>query len=48
MMNHLGVNVPDIPHAVNYYTQKTGYTEAFRVIGESGISPFTCSARTLS
>ena len=36
MMNHLGVNVPDIPEAANYYTQKMGYKEAFRVTDDRG------------
>jgi catechol 2,3-dioxygenase-like lactoylglutathione lyase family enzyme len=36
MMNHLGVNVPDIPQAVTYYTQKMGYKEAFRVTDDKG------------
>jgi catechol 2,3-dioxygenase-like lactoylglutathione lyase family enzyme len=36
MMNHLGVNVPDIPQAVSYYTQKMGYKEAFRVTDDKG------------
>lgn len=36
MMNHLGVNVPDIPEAVSYYTQKMGYKEAFRVTDDRG------------
>ena len=36
MMNHVGVNVPDIPQAVSYYTEKMGYKEAFRVAGENG------------
>src|SRR5439155_8663 len=36
MMNHLGVNVPDIPQAVSYYTQKMGYKEAFRVTNDQG------------
>ena len=31
MMNHVGINVPDITEAVTYYTQKMGYREAFRV-----------------
>src|SRR5215510_15624864 len=31
MMNHVGINVPNIPEAVTYYTQKMGYKEAFRV-----------------
>ena len=36
MMNHVGVNVPDIPQAVSYYTDKMGYKEAFRVAGDNG------------
>ncbi len=36
MMNHVGINVPNIPEAVTYYTQKMGYTEAFRVNDEKG------------
>jgi catechol 2,3-dioxygenase-like lactoylglutathione lyase family enzyme len=36
MMNHVGVNVPDIPAAIAYYTQKMGYREAFRVHDEKG------------
>jgi hypothetical protein len=36
MMNHLGVNVPDIPQAVSYYSEKMGYKEAFRVAGDNG------------
>jgi len=36
MMNHLGVNVPDSPQAVSYYTQKMGYKEAFRVTDDKG------------
>jgi len=36
MMNHVGVNVPNIPEAVTYYTQKMGYKEAFRVNDEKG------------
>ena len=36
MMNHLGVNVSDIPQAVSYYTQKMGYKEAFRVTNDQG------------
>ena len=31
MMNHVGINVPNIDEAVTYYTQKMGYREAFRV-----------------
>lgn len=36
MMNHVGINVPDIPEAVTYYTQKMGYREAFRVHDDKG------------
>ena len=36
MMNHVGINVPDIGEAVTYYTQKMGYREAFRVNDEKG------------
>jgi predicted enzyme related to lactoylglutathione lyase len=36
MMNHVGINVPNIPEAINYYTQKMGYKEAFRVTDDKG------------
>ncbi len=36
MMNHVGINVPDIPEAMTYYTQKMGYREAFRVNDDKG------------
>jgi len=36
MMNHVGINVPNIDEAVTYYTQKMGYREAFRVPDEKG------------
>jgi catechol 2,3-dioxygenase-like lactoylglutathione lyase family enzyme len=36
MMNHVGINVPDIAEAVTYYTQKMGYREAFRVHDDKG------------
>ena len=36
MMNHVGINVPNIPEAVTYYTQKMGYKEAFRVADDKG------------
>ena len=36
MMNHVGINVPNIPEAINYYTQKMGYREAFRASGPDG------------
>jgi len=34
MMNHVGINVPNIDEAVTYYTQKMGYREAFRVFDD--------------
>ena len=36
MINHVGINVPNIPEAVTYYTQKMGYKEAFRVTDDKG------------
>ena len=36
MMNHVGINVPNIPEAITYYTQKMGYKEAFRVNDDKG------------
>jgi catechol 2,3-dioxygenase-like lactoylglutathione lyase family enzyme len=36
MMNHVGINVPNIAEAITYYTQKMGYREAFRVNDEKG------------
>ena len=36
MMNHVGINVPNIPEAITYYTQKMGYKEAFRVMDDKG------------
>ena len=36
MMNHVGINVPNISEAVTYYTQKMGYREAFRVNDDKG------------
>jgi catechol 2,3-dioxygenase-like lactoylglutathione lyase family enzyme len=36
MMNHVGINVPNIPEAVTYYTEKMGYREAFRVHDANG------------
>jgi catechol 2,3-dioxygenase-like lactoylglutathione lyase family enzyme len=36
MMNHVGINVPDVGEAVTYYTQKMGYREAFRVNDDKG------------
>lgn len=36
MMNHVAVNVPNIPEAITYYTEKMGYRQAFRVDDEKG------------
>jgi catechol 2,3-dioxygenase-like lactoylglutathione lyase family enzyme len=36
MMNHVGVNVPNVADAVTYYTQKMGYREAFRLNDDKG------------
>lgn len=36
MMNHVAVNVPNIPEAITYYTDKMGYRQAFRVDDEKG------------
>ena len=36
MMNHVGINVANIPEAVTYYTDKMGYKEAFRVVDDKG------------
>ena len=36
MMNHVGINVPNINEAVTYYTQKMGYREAFRANDAQG------------
>src|SRR4029453_15456951 len=36
IINHVGINVPNIDEAVSYYTQKMGYREAFRVFDDKG------------
>jgi catechol 2,3-dioxygenase-like lactoylglutathione lyase family enzyme len=36
MMNHVGINVPNVAEAVTYYTQKMGYREAFRANDANG------------
>ena len=36
MMNHVGINVPNIEEAVKYYTEKMGYREAFRANDANG------------
>ena len=35
-MNHVAINVPDIPEAITYYTEKMGYREAFRLNNDEG------------
>lgn len=36
MMNHVGINVPNVAEAVTYYTEKMGYREAFRANDAAG------------
>src|ERR1700733_7022475 len=36
MMNHVGINVPNIAEAVTYYEQQMGYREAFRLNDQKG------------
>ena len=36
MMNHVGINVPNVAEAVKYYTDKMGYREAFRANDAAG------------
>src|SRR5262245_15174184 len=36
MMNHVGINVPNVADAVKYYTDKMGYREAFRANDATG------------
>jgi catechol 2,3-dioxygenase-like lactoylglutathione lyase family enzyme len=36
MMNHVAINVPNIPEAVKYYSEKMGYREAFRLNDDKG------------
>ena len=36
MMNHVGIRVPNIEEAIEHYTQKMGYKEAFRATNEQG------------
>ena len=36
MMNHVGINVPNVAEAVKYYTDKMGYKEAFHVNDDKG------------
>ena len=35
-MNHVGINVPDIEAAAEYYTQTIGFPEAFRISDDAG------------
>jgi catechol 2,3-dioxygenase-like lactoylglutathione lyase family enzyme len=36
MMNHVGINVPNVADAVKHYTEKMGYREAFRANDATG------------
>jgi hypothetical protein len=36
MANHIGINVPNVPVAVAYYSTKMGFKEAFRVNDANG------------
>ena len=35
-LNHVGVSVPDLPKAIEYYTKTLGFPEAFRSLDEKG------------
>ena len=35
-VNHVGMNVPNLDEAVNYYTKTLGFPEAFRVNDDKG------------
>ncbi len=35
-MNHIGINVPDIEAAADYYTNTIGFPEAFRLTNDAG------------
>jgi len=35
-INHVGINVPDVGEAVEYYTEVMGFPEAFRIVDEAG------------
>ena len=35
-LNHVGVQVPDLPKAIDYYTKTLGFPEAFRSLDEKG------------
>ena len=35
-LNHVGVQVPDLPKAIEYYTKTLGFPEAFRSLDEKG------------
>ena len=36
MLNHVGINVPNVADAVKYYSEKMGYREAFRANDAAG------------
>lgn len=35
-LNHVGISVADLDEAVTYYTKVMGFTEAFRIVDETG------------
>ncbi len=35
-VNHVGINVPDMEEALEYYTQVMGFPEAFRLLDDAG------------
>ena len=35
-LNHVGIAVPDLDAAVEYYTETMGFPEAFRVVNDAG------------
>ena len=35
-LNHVGINVPDMDEALEYYTETLGFPEAFRVLDDQG------------
>ena len=35
-LNHVGINVPDMDEALEYYTETLGFPEAFRAVDDQG------------
>ena len=35
-VNHVGISVPDLDEAVDYYTNTMGFDEAFRITNDAG------------